>query len=56
MSKKGKARTRKIRRTAKKVLKYGPSAKRPHMRVGGRTGSVSHKRMKSLLAALEITQ
>lgn len=44
---KRKHRTRRKRRTQKQVQRYGPSAKRAHRKLGGRTGQISKKQPRS---------
>lgn len=56
MGKTGKRRTRKVRRQAKQVIKHGAGAKRVHKAIGGRKGSIHHKRLKSLLQMSETTE
>lgn len=40
-------RKRRLRHTAKQVLKHGKSAKRAHKRIGGRSGHIFHKKTKA---------
>lgn len=44
MGKAGKHRTKRIRRTTKQARRYGARAKASHRLVGGRTGSLHHKK------------
>lgn len=44
-----KNRKKRIRRTVKQVIKFGKNAKRKHIKIGGRTGDIRHKRLKSML-------